>query len=63
MNVEKKNKNDNCESKPFVQAVMLTTWLMEQKEGRAENRTRIIGFKVQCDNHYTTQPAVVRGMK
>ena len=25
-------------------------------EGPTENRTRIIGFKVQCANHYTIGP-------
>ncbi len=28
----------------------------KKTEGPTENRTRIIGFKVQCANHYTIGP-------
>ena len=30
------------------------------KKGHTENWTRIIGFKVQCANHYTIRPSVIK---
>ena len=30
--------------------------IADKKKGPTENRTRIIGFKVQCANHYTIGP-------
>ena len=50
-------RNPDQKETKKIKISMIGSKVSGRKESPTENRTQIIGFKVQCANHYTIGPS------
>ena len=57
--VNEKNLATRNSSPKFHSKIIIIVRRHKKNLGTTESRTRIVGFRVQSDNHYTIAPVIV----